>query len=198
MKKNISSINGILVILLCAIVGVETFCLVISSTKKCNTIVIDANDRQNETVKENTENSYELYAKKLKETRSAYKFSDDMTQSGDHQEESGEGYIARLLSDGSLYVELNDDLKQKYSITEKHHKLTSDILQFYVLFEGNGGLSSIFAIKENGTVTKIAFEQTIVITDNYKNLKNIVNIIQGARVGSHNPFFVDINGNLYK
>ena len=154
-------------------------------------------DEENKTNQEETsdDEQFKEYALKMIEGRSKYKDWEGSEQSETvypfASSDTSNFYTVSLLADGTLKI--------YFSSSKESKTVSTNVLSFYVIYEGNGGWKYIYAIKEDGTVTKVDANQNLIVQDNYNNLKNIIQVLPGTYndySGVGHAIFVDINGNI--
>ena len=221
-KNKTNGVNGILIVIIVILLGVIAFCAYkIGTMGRC--VVDDTNlqkggntsvpveevtdDTKDVTTtnsgnvkSESADDRFKKYAENLKAARAKYKRSDD-----NNIQDGQEGYVYswtnKLLS--TVYLSSNGDLVVQTGNTKKVAE--KNVLSFYIIGSGNGGFSYIYAIKEDSTVTNINIIGTdgnilsnFEVKQNISNLKNIVQVVQGAYSdggGALYPIFIDIDGN---
>ena len=118
----------------------------------------------------------------------------------------GNRYSLSLSKDGVLQLSM-------YGENSMTRTISDEVLLFTLADVGNGGLKSVYFIKEDGTVSSWFVEGFVLnnedreVENNIGNFKNIINIIPGIAVdtvpgspiqsAAAVPAFVDINGNIF-
>lgn len=169
-------------------------------------------DNQNKTINENTgKNDYSLFVKKMKEERKRLANSKNLeVDFSDAQSVvDGTNYGIRLKEDGILYLVKGEKNKKK--------EIAKNVLFYRIVYIGNGGFKQLCYVTEDGSVYIANVEEAVAAKTSIKSVKQkdakeIVNILPGssgyverdnngkiiaAQGGGANPFFVDINGNIY-
>ena len=146
------------------------------------------------------ENNYTIFAQNLKKELSKYDINNYNCQSVTN-EIVPDGYEISINEKGCLYVRYFDkELNDKYG----KYKIVDNVLNFYVINDGQNFGNMLYFINEDGTVGKADTEYRMndnisVIKD--MGYKKIVSIIIGTFgdefTGYHGPIFIDINGKIY-
>jgi len=196
MNKNI--IITILIVIILGLGGYLVYDKVVKNNKVEETnesVNVENNEQQ-----EISENSYEIFANKLKTEFSKY---NDSNKNYKYIENDfvPSGYRVYLNSNGSLYVEYNDaTLDNKYG----EYKIADNVLSFYVINTGQDVGNMVYFINEDGTVGSADTEfeiDNIIKVNKDLGYKNIVSVVSGSYsygiTGSNGPIFIDINGNIF-
>ena len=148
--------------------------------------------------------TYQNFVQNMKEARNTYRYENGDTQYETVELTNGnDSYSVYLDQNGNLYFDFGDTLKETFSIQENPYLGLTNVLSFYVIEVGSSKYDEIYAILENGTVTRIAIEgamedKKILVEENYGNKKEIVAVLPGLTENSPSPRFLDVYGNLTK
>ncbi len=200
MKKNIVIVILLILVLgLAGYLGYDKFL----SEKAVENASDNTNSEIADTTKaDNTENDYQIFAKNLKSQLSRYD-ENNLNRQFVNNDNVRYPYTIYLNENGSLFVKYsNSELNAKYG----DYKISDDVLSFYVIETGNGGMSMLYFINDDGTVGSAnvhfiegATDQITVKKD--IGYKNIVSIVSGSfgdgYSGAQGPIFIDINGNIF-
>lgn len=111
---------------------------------------------------------------------------------------------AYLNNDNKLNI-IFYEIEDSTDYVEKDKKyIDSNVLQIFIVEDGNAGMHYVYYIKENGKMYVSPIESLLDSNINPKEvsgLKNIVNVIPsdfGFISGWSKPIFVDIEGNLFR
>lgn len=178
-------------------------------------------ENENSQIKEEIENGKESEVQKELQEESINKFE----QYKNNYEEAfnkvinGNNKISTYLEEDELpgilevYVDANNDAyvtinkdNALYSKYGSEYKVATNVANIYVCHVGNGGLSDIIFLKQDGTVSTI--NGTEVVNGNIEckkvnNVKDIISVISYAELdemglGGSSYAFVDINGKIIK
>ena len=204
--------NLVITILVVIVLGLGGYLVL---DKFINEGEIPVNNNQNN-VQENINNDYKIYSDNLIKKINSFYSVDSSTETRETwkylyvNDFIPETYLTfELKTNGDVYAELDSrTINSEYerNLLSKHgesYKLSSKIIDIYLVPEGNGGNDvSLYMIKEDGSLKKLYYSYfsnntSYVIEDNYKNLKNIISINNHPNMGSSINFATDINGNFY-
>lgn len=169
-------------------------------------------ENQNKTISENAgKNDYSLFVKKMKEERKRLANSKNLEVNfSDARNDIDDiDYGINLEDDGVLYVLIGEKNKKKV--------IAKNVLFYRLVNVGNGGYRKLCYVTEDGfvyvaNIEEAISEKTSIKSVKQKEAKEIVNILPGSSNyvdrdnngnviardgGGANPFFVDINGNIY-
>ncbi len=207
-KKSKNTIIILLIIIIVGLIGFIMYDKVLNNDNEKTTNqtenIENSNTNQDNKV-EQTSNSYELFKDNLiKERTEKYDTSNDkyIVDRKSYCTPSNINYTISLSSNGELELVI---LGQK----ETNEKIIAKNVLLYELADiGQGGMKSLYFIKEDGTVSSYFVENYIVnnedekVEDNIGNFKNVIAIIPGTVTsknemsGAMSPNFIDINGNI--
>lgn len=199
MKKNI-----VIVILLILVLGLAGY-LGYDKFLSAKTVE-NASDNTNSeiagtTEADNTENDYQIFAKNLKSQLSRYD-ENNLNRQFVNNDNVRYPYTVYLNENGSLFVKYsNSELNAKYG----DYKISDDVLSFYVIETGNGGMSLLYFINGDGTIgsadVEFVSDSNQITVKKDLGYKNIVSIVSGSfgdgYSGAQGPIFIDINGNIF-
>lgn len=199
MKKNI-----VIVILLILVLGLAGY-LGYDKFLSAKTVE-NASDNTNSeiagtTEADNTENDYQIFAKNLKSHLSRYD-ENNLNRQFVNNDNVRYPYTVYLNENGSLFVKYsNSELNAKYG----DYKISDDVLSFYVIETGNGGMSLLYFINGDGTIgsadVEFVSDSNQITVKKDLGYKNIVSIVSGSfgdgYSGAQGPIFIDINGNIF-
>ena len=217
-KKTIKCSYACLVIILCVAVAILTDYIVIDrKINKCNCPKCEATN--NEVIsgdienKDNTDdtqvtedgsNKYNEFADKIISERKTFFDGESLyrtTVDGNNMIDV-KYYNVELNSEGELkviYYSKDNSSDSKF--------IANDVLNYYIIYYGNGGYKGLYFIYKDGSVgfanIELAYMNKEDITiKNIENVKNIVTIVQGSfsdgMSGYHAPIYIDIDGNMIK
>ena len=150
---------------------------------------------------DNTENDYQIFAKNLKSQLSRYD-ENNLNRQFVNNDNVRYPYTVYLNENGSLFVKYsNSELNAKYG----DYKISDDVLSFYVIETGNGGMSLLYFINGDGTIgsadVEFVSDSNQITVKKDLGYKNIVSIVSGSfgdgYSGAQGPIFIDINGNIF-
>lgn len=121
----------------------------------------------------------------------------------------GNNYVTTRVEgnmDSSVVYTLKKDAYGSlvYNDSTRNEVIARNILSYYVIKDGNGGMNSVFFLNQDGTVGRARIEDASgeIKIDDDLGLKYIVSVIQGRfgneYVGGYGPIFIDLDGHLYK
>ena len=211
-RKTIKCSYAVLVIILFAALAFLTDYIVIDrKTRKCdcpkcettkNEVISDNTD--NTQVTEGGSNKYNEFADKIISERKTFFEGESLyrtTVDGNN------------MIDVKYYnVELNPEGELKVIYYSKDNSsdskfIANDVLNYYIIYYGNGGYKGLYFIYKDGSVGFANIEQAYmnkedITIKNIENVKNIVTIVQGrfsdGISGYHAPIYIDIDGNMIK
>ena len=114
-----------------------------------------------------------------------------------------------LKTNGDVYAKIDsrfvksDNEKQLLAKYGESSKIDSNIIDIYLLPEGNGGFDvNLYLIKSDGSLKKLYYSSVsenaeFKLEDNYKNLNNIIYVDYHFNMGSTVKYATDIYGNFY-
>ncbi len=217
-KKTIKCSYACLVIILCATVAFLTDYIIIDrKTRKCdcpkceitnNEVIsgdIENKDNTDDTqVIEDGSNKYNEFADKIISERKTFfegEFLYRTTVDGNNMIDV-KYYNVELNPEGELkviYYSNDNSSDSKF--------IANDVLNYYIIYYGNGGYKGLYFIYKDGSVGFANIEQAYmnkenITIKNIENVKNIVTIVQGSfsdgMSGYHAPIYIDIDGNMIK
>lgn len=217
-KKRINSNYGILVILLFATVAFLTDYIIIErklrvcECPKCeatnNEVISDNIENKDNTdntqVTEDGSNKYNEFADRIISERKNFFEGESLyrtTVDGNNMIDV-KYYDVELSPDGELkviYYSNDNSSDSKF--------IANDVLNYYIIYYGNGGYKGLYFIYKDGSVGFANIEQAYmnkedITIKNIENVKNIVTIVQGrfsdGMSGYHAPIYIDIDGNMIK
>ena len=198
--------NNVLVIILLIVVVCLTGFIVYDnvSSNKNNSNPTENNgnntnqNNQDNNVKE-TSNSFELFKNNLiKERKEKYDTSKDKYIVDSKSEKD---YTISLLANGDLKLKVNNK-------SNKDKVIAKNVLLYEITYVGNGGMKSVYFVKEDGTVSSYFVDNYVTngkdeeVKNNIGNFKDVIAIIPGTvelkndPSGGMEPNFIDINGNI--
>ena len=198
--------NNVLVIILLIVVVCLTGFIVYDnvSSNKNNSNPTENNgnntnqNNQDNNVKE-TSNSFELFKNNLiKERKEKYDTSKDKYIVDSKSEKD---YTISLLANGDLKLTVNNK-------SNKDKVIAKNVLLYEITYVGNGGMKSVYFVKEDGTVSSYFVDNYVTngkdeaVNNNIGNFKDVIAIIPGMvelkndPSGGMEPNFIDINGNI--
>lgn len=198
--------NNVLVIILLIVVVCLTGFIVYDnvSSNKNNSNPTENNgnntnqNNQDNNVKE-TSNSFELFKNNLiKERKEKYDTSKDKYIVDSKSEKD---YTISLLANGDLKLTVNNK-------SNKDKVIAKNVLLYEITYVGNGGMKSVYFVKEDGTVSSYFVDNYVTngkdeeVKNNIGNFKDVIAIIPGTvelkndPSGGMEPNFIDINGNI--
>lgn len=198
--------NNVLVIILLIVVVCLTGFIVYDnvSSNKNNSNPTENNgnntnqNNQDNNVKE-TSNSFELFKNNLiKERKEKYDTSKDKYIVDSKSEKD---YTISLLANGDLKLTVNNK-------SNKDKVIAKNVLLYEITYVGNGGMKSVYFVKEDGTVSSYFVDNYVTngkdeaVNNNIGNFKDVIAIIPGTvelkndPSGGMEPNFIDINGNI--
>lgn len=198
--------NNVLVIILLIVVVCLTGFIVYDnvSSNKNNSNPTENNgnntnqNNQDNNVKE-TSNSFELFKNNLiKERKEKYDTSKDKYIVDSKSEKD---YTISLLANGDLKLKVNNK-------SNKDKVIAKNVLLYEITYVGNGGMKSVYFVKEDGTVSSYFVDNYVTngkdeaVNNNIGNFKDVIAIIPGMvelkndPSGGMEPNFIDINGNI--
>ena len=198
--------NNVLVIILLIVVVCLTGFIVYDnvSSNKNNSNPTENNgnntnqNNQDNNVKE-TSNSFELFKNNLiKERKEKYDTSKDNYIVDSKSEKD---YTISLLANGDLKLTVNNK-------SNKDKVIAKNVLLYEITYVGNGGMKSVYFVKEDGTVSSYFVDNYVTngkdeeVKNNIGNFKDVIAIIPGTvelkndPSGGMEPNFIDINGNI--
>lgn len=215
-KKTIKCSYACLVIILCATVAFLTDYIIIDrKTRKCdcpkceitnNEVIsgdIENKDNTDDTqVIEDGSNKYNEFADKIISERKTFfegEFLYRTTVDGNNMIDV-KYYNVELNPEGELkviYYSNDNSSDSKF--------IANDVLNYYIIYYGNGGYKGLYFIYKDGSVGFANIEQAYmnkenITIKNIENVKNIVTIVQGSfsdgMSGYHAPIYIDIDGNM--
>ena len=211
-KKTIKCSYAVLVIALCATVAFLTDYIIIDrKTKNCdcpkceatnNEVISDNTD--NTQVTEDVSNKYNEFADKIISERKTFFEGESLyrtTVDGNNMIDV-KYYNVELNPEGELkviYYSNDNSSDSKF--------IANDVLNYYIIYYGNGGYKGLYFIYKDGSVGFANIEQAYmnkedITIKNIENVKNIVTIVQGSfsdgMSGYHAPIYIDIDGNMIK
>lgn len=217
-KKTIKCSYACLVIILCATVAFLTDYIIIDrKTRKCdcpkceitnNEVIsgdIENKDNTDDTqVIEDGSNKYNEFADKIISERKTFFEGESLyrtTVDGNNMIDV-KYYNVELNPEGELkviYYSNDNSSDSKF--------IANDVLNYYIIYYGNGGYKGLYFIYKDGSVGFANIEQAYmnkenITIKNIENVKNIVTIVQGSfsdgMSGYHAPIYIDIDGNMIK
>ena len=208
-RKSYSILVIILIILVLGLGGFIVYDKVLKEDKTINNENSNSenSNNENQNVSE-ISNSFELFKNNLiKERNEKYdSASESYLESQITATVDGNRYSLSLSKDGVLQLSM-------YGENSMTRTISDEVLLFTLADVGNGGLKSVYFIKEDGTVSSWFVEGFVLnnedreVENNIGNFKNIINIIPGIAVdtvpgspiqsAAAVPAFVDINGNIF-
>lgn len=155
-------------------------------------------NNQDNNIKE-TSNSFELFKNNLiKERNKKYDTSKDKYIVDSKSEKD---YTISLLANGDLKLTVNNK-------SNKDKVIAKNVLLYEITYVGNGGMKSVYFVKEDGTVSSYFVDNYVTngkdeeVKNNIGNFKDVIAIIPGTvelkndPSGGMEPNFIDINGNI--
>ena len=217
-KKTIKCSYAILVIILfAALAFVTDYAFIERKTSKCdcpkceatnNEVIsgdIENKDNTDDTqVIEDGSNKYNEFADKIISERKTFfegEFLYRTTVDGNNMIDV-KYYNVELNPEGELkviYYSNDNSSDSKF--------IANDVLNYYIIYYGNGGYKGLYFIYKDGSVGFANIEQAYmnkedITIKNIENVKNIITIVQGSfsdgMSGYHAPIYIDIDGNMIK
>jgi len=217
-KKPIKCSYAVLVIILCATVAFLTDYIIIDrKTNNCDSPMGEATNNEvisdnieNKDITDNTHvtedglNKYNEFADKIISERKTFFEGESLYRTT----VDGNNMIDVKYYD----VELNPDGELKVIYYSKDNSsdskfIANDVLNYYIIYYGNGGYKGLYFIYKDGSVGFANIEQAYMNNEditikNIENVKNIVTIVQGSfsdgLSGHRGPIYIDIDGNMIK
>ena len=211
-KKTIKCSYAVLVIILfAALAFVTDYTFIERKTRKCdcpkceatnNEVISDNTD--NTQVTEDVSNKYNEFADKIISERKTFFEGESLyrtTVDGNNMIDV-KYYNVELNPEGELkviYYSNDNSSDSKF--------IANDVLNYYIIYYGNGGYKGLYFIYKDGSVGFANIEQAYmnkenITIKNIENVKNIVTIVQGSfsdgMSGYHAPIYIDIDGNMIK
>jgi len=211
-KKTIKCSYVVLVIILfAALAFVTDYAIIERKTRNCNcpkcettNNEVKSDNTDNTQVTEDGSNKYNEFADKIISERKIFFEGESLyrtTVDGNN------------MIDVKYYnVELNPEGELKVIYYSKDNSsdskfIADDVLNYYIIYYGNGGYKGLYFIYKDGSVGFANIEQAYmnkedITIKNIENVKNIVTIVQGlfsdGMSGYHAPIYIDIDGNMIK
>ena len=201
-NKNNNVLVIILLIVVVCLTGFIVYDKVSSNKNDSNPTENNGNNtnqnNQDNNVKE-TSNSFELFKNNLiKERKEKYDTSKDNYIVDSKSEKD---YTISLLANGDLKLTVNNK-------SNKDKVIAKNVLLYEITYVGNGGMKSVYFVKEDGTVSSYFVDNYVTngkdeeVKNNIGNFKDVIAIIPGSvdfendPSGGMEPNFIDINGNI--
>ena len=201
-NKNNNVLVIILLIVVVCLTGFIVYDKVSSNKNDSNPTENNGNNtnqnNQDNNVKE-TSNSFELFKNNLiKERKEKYDTSKDNYIVDSKSEKD---YTISLLANGDLKLTVNNK-------SNKDKVIAKNVLLYEITYVGNGGMKSVYFVKEDGTVSSYFVDNYVTngkdeaVNNNIGNFKDVIAIIPGSvdfendPSGGMTPNFIDINGNI--
>lgn len=167
-------------------------------------------ENDNSLINVDKSNRYAVYAENLK--KSINNYNKEYYSQIHHETPAIEtGYDVYLNNNNDLYIKYYDIDKLELDKKYENYHLASNVLSYFLVETGNGGLYTLYFTTEDGHVGSVDIESALknnggtgqlVVKENIGGLKDIVNIISIVQnvnaSSSYDVVFIDINGNFYK
>ncbi len=131
-------------------------------------------------------------------TKYLNKLSDELESKYDNTKKE---YIHNIRVGGYAELSYRIELSKDKVLRLEGKNIVGNVLEYFVVDNGNGGARSLYYITTNGDLYKIDHEVSLHNKTNMKlkklPYKNIVSVLPGLLDNSRGPIFIDIEGNMY-
>ena len=205
-KNKNTGLVVIIVILLLAVIGLGGYIVYDKVLKDLSNGTVNNDNKTSDNLKDTDRNgqttknnNYQLFASNLKNEFSKFSSHNRPYLNVQSMMENGD-YVVYLTENQELYIKYyKEELKNKFG----DYKITDKVIGYNVVPTGNGGISILYFINEDGTVGSadvdgVSSEITVKKDIGYKNIVSIISCEYGAFGGGVlGPAFIDIDGNIY-
>lgn len=156
---------------------------------------VDKNTSTTTTAVISVESSEEKYNKYLENSEKQIKTSESENSNVISESNKFFNTTANFLINKNLELILSTS-----SFKLENYKISDNVLDMFLVYEGNGGYDYLYFIKTDGSLNKVCVsclteKDSIPKVENV-NAKYIVNVLQSETVDSKIATYVDIEGNV--
>ena len=215
MAENKRSCKGLVITLVIFMVAFATFAALLftgvvksplvkweKKTVEKTSTRTDDDTKKSSTTEKTADERYKEYITNLAASIKKNYVSDHVIPEGGY--ESNDHYNSERFgnaSQGFYAVGVTSNLELVYSFNDKKDvKIADNVVSFYTIFVGNGGMKTLYYITTDGVIHSANLEMHLYNGDELKindlEYKNIVEVKTGATYSASVPIFIDIDGNV--